>query len=214
MFDTTSSSLSLGARIEMSIAQVRQLNRWFVELMAVTRSEDCPATPIAQCQSLGDEARMRLSEFPVLLANLRFEDAAFWIACRKDVVTNDAHASFPPTASSDAIAFVRCLLVTAWQMAHDARAPRFLLGMTDSVAAVIDRMMFQQLDWIAVHYAASLRPRWIEIPDFWPKLLQSAQGADPQAWSDFQLHALRLLGRDLLARDPNFEASHRRRAPL
>ena len=212
--DASRSPLSLTTRIEFSIANVRQLNAWFVELlMAPSGAGFPPATTLAQLP-LSSGARRRLCEFPFLLSNLSFEDPAFWRECRVGALateTDGQPALFPVSAT---IAFARSLSIVAWQMAHDPGSPRFLMGMTNSVATLIDGMTFKQLDWVVIHRGNSLRPRWSNVEGFWTRLLRSAQAADEQAWSDFQLHALRMLGRDLLIRDSHSDRSGRRPASL
>jgi hypothetical protein len=63
--------------------------------------------------------------------------------------------------------------------------------MTSPVTATVATMQPPQLDRIAEHHHALLRPRWEDRPDVWRELLSISEG-DESMMRAFALYALQL----------------------
>lgn len=137
-------------------------------------------------------ALRRLEELPFLLGNFRFSDAMFWRACLSDALPMSVHQK----RIEDPVPLARHLLCVAWHCGRAGAGPRLLLGIDREVGALIATLRFAQLDAIAVARAEEVSRRWADVPGFWSQMIATAQDGSDQRWSRFQVHALRLLGRE------------------
>jgi hypothetical protein len=161
------------------MTHIRDLNRELAETILVGPSN------VAQLRAL-----QRVEDLPFLLTNFHFDDESFWRNCVQDVPALE----LPVTLTHDS-QLARHLLSVAWHCGHAGIGPRLLLGIARGVGELIATLRFAQLDAIAMAQASAVQRRWADVPEFWARLIETAlQGSDEQ-WSRFQVHALRLLGR-------------------
>ncbi len=169
------------------MAHVRDLNRSVAEGALQVATASGIAEPV-------NRALQRIEELPFLLCDFRFSDASFWRECTRQL----------PAISEDAmrtgaqVQLARHLLSVAWHCGRAGAGPRLLLGIEREVGLLITTLRFAQLDAIAVAHAAEVSRRWADVPGFWTRLLDTARRGSDERWSRFQIHALRLLGREQL----------------
>ncbi|HEY6641066.1 hypothetical protein [Povalibacter sp.] len=145
----------------------------------------------ACCEAMPHAVR-RLQQLPFALAAFRFDDAEFWRARISEQEMMSAHSRQPQPDTC----LARHLLSIAWHCGRASVGPRLLLGIGREVGELITTLRFSQLDDIALRHAADVHRRWSEVPRFWPQMLEAACDEEETRWSRFQLHALRLLGRE------------------
>ncbi len=137
-------------------------------------------------------ATQRLQQLPFVLVDFRLADEVFWRGCLAGEISTDSSALDPVLDSQIA----RHLLHVAWHCGRASAGPRLLLGITREVGELVATLRFAELDALAHRYAKQVRRRWLGVPGFWSQLLRVALDADEAGWSRFQLHTLRLLGRE------------------
>ena len=166
------------------MAHIRDLNRSVAEW--ALRVNDVSVSDSSVQQTIE-----RLEALPFLLCEFRFTDEAYWrsciraVPCCADDTGTDANAQL-----------ARHVLSVAWHCGRVGTGPRLLLGIGRGVGLLITTLRFAQIEAIAEARKHDLRQRWAEVPGFWPQLLETACGGSEERWSRFQVHALRLLGRD------------------
>jgi len=167
------------------MAHIRDLNRIVAESVL--------APPVASDAAAGVGVQ-RLEALPFLLVTFRFSDHEFWRARAWDTSPGIDRAVQPDAQ----VQLARHLLSVAWHSGRAGVGPRLMLGIAREVGELITMLRFSQLDAIASAHATDVQRRWVEVPDFWAQLLRCAQADNEARWSRFQLHALRLLGREQL----------------
>jgi hypothetical protein len=146
------------------------------------------------------EARARASRRPILLLDIAFRDALWWIDAkshpRRATRTTLDHEAFPAQSAKH---LARATLVLAW---HSVRADQIasgvILGISRPVAEILAGLALSDLDSIAERRFRSLRPRWEDRPALWRRLIHSGESADFRRGKEFLLRSLQLLGGELL----------------
>lgn len=167
------------------IGHIRDLNR----VVAETMLEE--TVDVAR-QGSGALIVQRLEALPFLLADFRFTDEAFWLACTQREEPRDQPIPDPK------VELARHLLSVAWHCGRAGAGSRLLLGIAREVGELITTLRFRQINAIATFRAAQVSLRWADVPEFWQTLITTARDGDEEEWSRFQVHALRLLGRECL----------------
>ncbi|HMN43824.1 MAG TPA: hypothetical protein PKE27_04595 [Povalibacter sp.] len=170
------------------MAHIRDSNREVAEVMLQMREGHGAASASTA------KALQRLEELPCLLGDFRFSDEAFWNDRVRGLTADSPNA----VASNVDLPMAQHLLSIAWHCGRAGVGPRLLLGIRREVGLLITTLRFRQLDAIALTYAGEVRRRWDDVPQFWEQLLATAQHGSDEQWSRFQVHALRLLGRESL----------------
>lgn len=202
LFHSTSPALPFATVHEIN---ERCLALLFNEARANRQPPVALVTPLRELLLQTDAAtRRRAAQRPIVLADLRFEDEVYWRAvvqqpaqCRR--LTSPWRGSFP---RSSAAPLARALLVLAWHSLHaDREATQVLLGMTATVAQLIESLPLGDIDSIASLQYRHLQPRWADQPAVWRELLEAAQRADqPAALARLDVRALQLITGRLLFR--------------
>lgn len=138
-------------------------------------------------------ARRRAALSRVLLVDLRFNDAGYWMrlaAPSQRLVGAKGYAFFPRRRAAE---LSRSTLVLAW---HTLRASPEIasvaLGMHRDVAKIVAEMPISSLERIAKSEGDELLPRWADLGNVWKQLLQAAQVNDAHTARIVALHALQL----------------------
>jgi len=138
-------------------------------------------------------ARRRAAHSRILLVDLRFNDAAYWMglaAASHRVIGSKGHAFFPRRRAAD---LSRSTLVLAWHALHASPdIAGVALGMHRNVAKIIAEMPISRLERIAKSEVDQLMPRWADLSSVWTGLLQAAQGNEANARRLVALHSLQL----------------------
>jgi len=146
------------------------------------------------------EARHRAAASPFLLLDLGFCDSAWWSAVKNDASCRwqaRGHRDF--FAKRPAIALTRALLMLAWhQVRSDPNAAVVSMGISLDCAHIIRSLRFSQIDQIAEHQYARLRPRWEDKPIIWTRLLSCCATDDRESLRDLHIHAIQLLSGELV----------------
>jgi hypothetical protein len=147
-------------------------------------------------------ARRRAARSRVLLVDLRFNDAAYWmrLATGSQRTTGcRGRAFFPRRRAAD---LSRSTLVLAWHTLHSSpEIAGVALGMHRDVAKIIAEMPISGLERIAKNEVDELMPRWVDLSNVWKELLQAALRNDSQTSRLIALHALQLAVREQAVTD-------------
>lgn len=201
------------AHLHSATSLVVQLNEQTVGWLATVPANQPGSVGGWLPRELAPQARARLVQFPITLANVHFEDGEWWRrACLQGRAATDGREGSSEEARTAGL--MRELLTLAWYMARTPQMPRFLMGMAPDVARILAGLSMLDLEDIASQQVHHLRPRWADAPGFWSELLAAAADPDEERWSKVQLHALQLLGRDLLSHGVHLPSSRHRRAPI
>ncbi len=155
-------------------------------------------------QALGEPARLRLARCPYLLLDAGFSTAETWAGLRRAGVHEVAPASaLPEGRALFAASLIRRVLHFAWHLARsNAPGARIALGMSLDCVAVVARCRLVDLEALAEHRPAWIRPRWAERPGLWQAWLESAALDSPRTLERLELWGLQALAAELLARGP------------
>jgi hypothetical protein len=138
-------------------------------------------------------ARRRAAHSRILLVDLRFNDAAYWMrlaAPSYRPIGSKGYAFFPRRRAAE---LSRSTLVLAWHALHASPdIAGVALGMHRDVAKIIAEMPISSLERIAKNEVDELMPRWADLSAVWTGLLQAAQGNEANARRFIALHALQL----------------------
>jgi hypothetical protein len=153
-------------------------------------------------RALGEPARLRLAHCPYLLLDAGFATAETWAGLRRAGVHESAPVSATPESRSPfAAALIRRVLHFAWHLARsNAPGARIALGMSVDCVAVVARCRLVDLEALAEHRPAWIRPRWAELPGLWQAWLESAALESPRQLERLQLWGLQALAAEVLAR--------------
>lgn len=147
-----------------------------------------------QLRALRSTPLARVARTPFLLLDMEFRNDIWWKALSKDALRAPTApktwlSQFPRTPS---IKLARSALMLAWHLARTEREScPVLLGMSPSVTEAMAGMQPPQIDKIAEHHYAHLRPRWEDRPDVWRELLSTGEG-DVAIARAFALYAMQL----------------------
>jgi hypothetical protein len=142
------------------------------------------------------EARRRAAQRGLLLVDMRFQDRNFWYAVQREPgrsrsLPSAGSGSFPRRS---AVPLARSILVLAWHsLRADREAARILLGLSASVATVLEKLALSDIDAIAGAQFRHVQPRWPDKAAVWRELLTSAQSDRAVSLARFNVHALQLM---------------------
>jgi hypothetical protein len=130
---------------------------------------------------------------------MRFRDETWWRAVKEGAGPSEESPD-PAILSAEAARELSAeTLTVAWHTARsDARIASQVLGIAPGVVGIIASLGPREVQRVAARRSHQLRPRWERNPAFWEQLLRTAMSGNAAALSDFHLHALQLLGGDLL----------------
>lgn len=181
---------------------VRELNSRYARDVLLAGAELVPSTTHPLVWRELDAVSLRwIADFPILLLTLRFDDHRWWASWAHGGKAGRPENAGACGALSPAAGLARHVLTAAWRTAHCLSVAMLLFGMSQTVAKVIAALELRDIDRIASACYGELRPRWASNQRFWPALLYAARERDQQRWFELELHAVHLLGRDLLAAD-------------
>ena len=138
-------------------------------------------------------ARRRAARSRILLVDLRFNDAAYWmglVSASRRRIGSKGHAFFPRRGAVD---LARSTLVLAWHaLLASPEIAGVALGMHRDVAKIIAEIPISGLERIAINEVDEFMPRWADLSSVWRELLQAAQDNDSHTLRFVTLHALQL----------------------
>jgi len=186
---------------------VHEVNERCIEmLVSSARQEQTPSFALVlelrELLKSADRAlRQRAARVSFLLVDMEFGNPDFWhVVCSHPAQQLKMplwRGSFP---RGSAIQLAHATLVLAWNsLRTDPSTARVLLGMARSVAELIGRLKFDEIDRIAHKRFRHVRPRWDDRPALWRRLLLAAQSDDAKLMGAVNLHALQLLTGELLS---------------
>jgi len=144
-------------------------------------------------------AQTRAARCPVLLMDLNFQRADWWLRV-ENISLDTTHRDGPPKPllAAQIAPLLRDIVMEAWRTARSIpRATSLVFGMAPTVTTAIARLAAADIDRIVAAHSLSIRPRWEQRAEFWRQLLQAAMGTDDEALANVQLHCLQLLGSEL-----------------
>ncbi len=138
-------------------------------------------------------ARRRVARSRILLVDLRFNDAAYWMriaAASQPLTGSKGYAFFPRRRAAD---LSRSTLLLAWHaLLASPEIAGVVLGMHRDVAKIIAETPISSLERIAKNEIDELTPRWADLSTVWAELLQAAQDNNAHTSRFVALHALQL----------------------
>jgi hypothetical protein len=138
-------------------------------------------------------ARRRAARSRILMVDLRFNDAGYWMglaSASHRYIGSKGHAFFPRRSAAD---LSRSTLILAWHaLLASTEIASVALGMHRDVAKIIAEIPISNLERIAKNEANELMPRWADLSNVWTELLQAAQENDPLTSRFVALHTLQL----------------------
>lgn len=184
---------------------VRQLNERYVEhAWRVDRTLAPQCIDERSWLSLDERTRARVARFPMALIapplgveGIQCSQAR---ACEDTVVANRVVLADTATAVRD---LSRYTLIVTWQLAHCAKDAWIVMGLPRRAAHALTLLTFDEIEALSIQLAGRLRPRWDADDVFWRALLHAARASNEGRWLQLQMHALQLLGRDILPNGPN-----------
>jgi len=138
-------------------------------------------------------ARRRAARSRILLVDLRFNDAGYWMGLASTSsrrISSKGYGFFPRRSAAD---LSRSTLVLAWHaLLSSPEIAGVALGMDREVAKIIAEMPISGLERLAKSEFDELMPRWADLTTVWTELLQAAQENDSHTSRFVTLHALQL----------------------
>ena len=155
-------------------------------------------------RELGEPARLRLAHCPYLLLDAGFAAAETWAGLRHAGVHEMAPAA---TAQEGRVplpaSLIRRVLHFAWHLARcNAPGARIALGMSAECVTAVARCRLVDLEALAEHRPAWIRPRWADLPGLWQAWLETAVLESPRPLERLQLWGLQALAAEVIARRP------------
>ncbi|SRR5260221_153258 len=195
------------------LAPMTELNAEILEAMFDAAPPNEAAGNAADLQwrwrALGEPARLRLAHCPYLLLDAGFAAAETWAGLRRAGVHESAPLSPAPASPASAspapfaASLIRRVLHFAWHLARsNAPGARIALGMSADCVAVVARCRLLDLEALAEHRPAWIRPRWAELPGLWQAWLETAALESPRPLERLQLWGLQALAAEVLAHRP------------
>jgi hypothetical protein len=150
--------------------------------------------------SMDPEAVLRAAQMPVLLLDLKFQDAMWWrdvsLAAMTRSVCGPSDGSMVSTRMTQ---FCRQALILVWPAVRDDRLSTSLLfGMSEQVASVIGGLSPRELDNVSLQHGHEMQLRWEHAQGFWRKLLSAAQSGDMDMLRNLHLCGLQMLGGEFM----------------
>lgn len=188
------------------LRDVCQLNEHLLDVLAEATRSGLSGGPevlsgnAALLASMDPGARRCAAQIPIVLVDLNFSDEDWWqsAAHASDDFKNGG-AVFPvpwrwqPEATRE-------VLMLAWPAVREDRAAASLMfGMSASVASVMAALVPRQLDYIGSHFCSEIQPRWGRAHGFWRRLLSAAIARNDASLAEIHLHALQLLGGEMMS---------------
>jgi hypothetical protein len=190
------------------LTPIAELNTEILESMfgaaACVGGEGNAASLQWRWRALDEAARLRLAHCPYLLLDAGFAAAETWVGLRRAGVHEVPPA--PAAQGSQAplgAALIRRVLHFAWHLARcNSPCARIALGMSLDCVTAVARCRLVELEALAEHRPAWIRPRWADLPGLWQALLESAALESPYTLQRLQLWGLQALAAEALARRP------------
>ena len=143
--------------------------------------------------SIDTQARRRASLCPVILADFRFRDFAWWRKAADGKYANHEEIDRTGVARISEMEMARNALTVAWLTAReDVCLAAILIGMSAEVAEIVAGFTLNGLWKLADRNHDCLRPRYEKRALFWGRLLRAAVRDDRSALHDIHLHAVLL----------------------
>jgi hypothetical protein len=189
------------------LAPISELNTEILEAMfgaAARASAEEGAGLQWRWRALDEGARLRLAHCPYLLLDAGFATAEAWTGLRRAGV----HEAPPAPAAQGTLAplaasLIRRVLHFAWHLARcNSPCARIALGMSPDSVTAVARCRLIDLEALAEHRPAWIRPRWAELPGLWQAWLETAALESPYPLQRLQLWGLQALAAEALARLP------------
>jgi hypothetical protein len=184
---------------------VRRLNYACLALLVKSKPTDRWTGTKGLDALLGDwssadpDSLERAASCPVLLLDLHFQRSEWWESVRRGSLPDSVLDGASSSAITDTRSLVQDILTEAWSIGRSTpRAANLLFGMTPAVVTTIAGLAPSDLGRIAGQITPQLRLRWLDKPIFWKNLLAAACGKDDEVLVGVHLHALQLLGSELL----------------
>lgn len=141
----------------------------------------------------------RLASLPLVMLNVQFQNESWWRQAHQRQSKQPAHQVNPLFPARHAATLMRETLTVAWHTARmDRYAATVLVGLAPGVATLLSEFGIHDVEDIAARHSSAIRLRWESTPWFWKNLLAAARSSDKDALRDAHLHALQLLGGELL----------------
>jgi hypothetical protein len=174
-----------GRCLELMIAAAKEPTRGMHPLIYRVREPLLHLTPAS---------RRRAARSRMLLLDLRFQDAGYWmmLASRTQQTTAPTriHACFPRRSAAD---LSRSTLTLAWHaLLASPEIAGLAFGMHREVATIVSEMRVADLERIAKSQVDALTLRWADLSTIWIGLLQAAHENDANASRFVTLHSLQL----------------------
>ena len=153
-------------------------------------------------RALGDDARVRLARCPFLLIDLGGAQPQLWSNLPRGGV-HEAHPVSALLAQRGLLPtpLLRRVLLFAWHLARaNPLAARITLGMSAPCAALVAACRFADLEALAEHRPAWIRPRWHDRTEIWQAWLVAAAEESPRGLENLQLWGLQKLAADVIGR--------------
>src|SRR5258706_12971 len=204
---------SLDTRLSCSwvvamLAAISELNTEILEAMFGATARAGIAGDASSLQwrwrELGEPARLRLAHCPYLLLDAGFAAAQTWAGLGRAGVHEAMPTSAAPGTSAPlSAALVRRVLHFAWHLARcNSPGARVALGMSLDCVTAVARCRLADLEALAEHRPAWIRPRWADLPGLWQAWLETAALESPRPLERLQLWGLQALAAEVLARRP------------
>lgn len=144
------------------------------------------------------EMRSRAARQSFLLLDMEFANSKWWRTLRQASRSRPLppwQGQFP---RAKARALARATLSATWHGLRGDRHARFRMGMAPEVAEVIEALSLTELERLAEKAYRFLRPRWVDRPEVWLHLLESAATGDYRRAREFNVRGLQLFLGELL----------------
>ena len=192
-----------GSRILEAVCQVNE--HLVSALSELARRESASLAIVRQnadvLRRFDTAACKRAASIPVLLLDLRFQDADWWRhAVSASTGPQTAARQGLNLSARQAEELARETLIVAWlSVQHTRECAGLLFGMSAQVAGMLAELTPRQLSNVAERFNHELKIRWQGSSAFWRKLLIAGQCGNASDLSEAHLLGLRLLGGELLA---------------
>lgn len=202
-----------------ALSDVCQLNEHLLEVLAAAARSELPggteliAGNSALLASMDPGARRYAARIPIVLIDLNFSDEDWWrsaVHASDDLKNESIGLPVPLRWQPEA---TREVLMLAWSTVREDRAAASLMfGMSASVANLVAALVPRQMDYIGSHFCSEIQPRWGRAHGFWRRLLSAAIARNDASLAEVHLHALQLLGAEMMnvRKQAQESALHRR----
>jgi hypothetical protein len=188
-----------------ALESVRELNEHCLTALVGQAAQSSAIQPalLGKLKATWAQATVRSCSFaaavPFLLVDMGFAQPQIW-----ETLSVHRMASAPVTgvqayfAEADARFLARGMLVLARTISrHHARHAGPLLGLDPKVSRLVAQLSLSQLEHLASHHYAQVKPRWENRPFIWRHLLEAALHENQAERAKFSLYGIQLLAGDL-----------------